>query len=80
MDHIKRIQKLNDLKNHPWFDKYFLKLSTKELDFMISFLNENQSLTRDEIQFKINRILLDKTLKPKKLLIINELLTVANGK
>lgn len=80
MENTDRLKKLEDLKKHPWFDKYFIKLSTKENEFMISFLKENQSLTRDEIQFKINRILLDKTFKPKKILIINELLTVANGK
>jgi hypothetical protein len=72
-----RLQKFNNLGNHPWFQKLTRRLTSKERLLAEAFISENEALGRAQFEFKLNRLFLDKE-KPKNWAIILELLMISN--
>lgn len=74
----KRLKKFESIKNDPWFGKIYSRLSTNEIELIRKFITENDSLNRSEFEFRLNRLFLDMTDKPKRWREITELLMISN--
>lgn len=75
---MNRIEAIESAFNHPFLKKGFIKLKKDEIEFCFSFIKENMDIDADKFEFKINRIFLDKEIKPKNWKIITELLSCSN--
>lgn len=73
-----RLEKLKSFKTHPWFKKLYVKLSNRDLKFMHETLIQFDHLSKDEYEFKINRLFLDVKDKPRYWKEIQELLANSN--
>jgi len=68
-----RLNNFLALEKHPWLKRSFIKLTKKELEICINFLNETKDISKDEFAIKTVRLFLDKE-KPKNWKFIEELL------
>ena len=73
-----RIQLFKSYRDHPWLRKTYSKLDENDLKIAVSFINENDGLSRGQFEIKLNRMFLDKE-KPKKWTHISELLICCNS-
>jgi len=74
-----RYQKMMNLNTHPWYSKYIPKLKQTEILFIQHFIESNNQLDRNDFQYKINRLFIDDSNRPKNHPLITEILTVING-
>lgn len=74
-----RLNKFFALKDHAWFGRYFSKLSNQDLILVQDFLSSTKDLGRDDLELAINRLFLDKSVKPKNWKLILELLSCSNS-
>lgn len=51
-----RLQRFNQLKEHPWIGREYARLKPEELDFCRAFINLQQDLSDDEFAFFVNRL------------------------
>lgn len=72
-----RLEKFRNLGKHPWFQRLISRLTRKEVLLAEGFLIENEALNRNDFDFKMNRLFLDKE-KPRNWAIILELLMISN--
>ena len=72
---MNRAESFLELKKHPYYARYYLKLSKAELGICFDFIAENGCLGANEWAFKVNRLYLGATDKPRNLSIITDLLT-----
>lgn len=72
-----RLEAFNSLQRHPWLGRVFMKLSDAEVKLCRDFILEHKNLTHDQFILKVNRMFLDKPVRPKNWTRIMELLTVA---
>lgn len=57
-----RLQKLEDLKRHPWLYKLFKKIKKDELDFIVELLTcHTGHMDKDEFQSFVNRMAINNT-------------------
>lgn len=74
----KRLENFLALEIHPWLGKSFKKLKKSDLEICFKFLKDFESLDKNDFEFKLNRLFLDKD-KPKNWMIISELLSNVNS-
>lgn len=74
-----RYDKLHSYSAHPWFSRYYNKLSTTDLKIINNFLYENRALGKDAFEKKVVRMFLDNPDRPRRWSIIIELLANANS-
>jgi hypothetical protein len=69
-----------NLENHPltMIQNGFKKLKRDELLIGINFIIQNDSLNKDDFEYKLNRLFMDKLEKPKNWTNILELLSITN--
>jgi hypothetical protein len=60
-----RSQALRNMKDHPMQRRLFEKLTKDELEFLETFVSENEFLNENDYAFKVNRLFLDQKDKPK---------------
>lgn len=72
-----------ELERHPlgMIKKDFKKLKKDEMELSLRFIEENSHLDRNDFEFKLNRLFLDKeNNKPKNWKIILQLLSMTNSR
>ncbi len=74
-----RLEAFLGLKNHAWLKKTYGKLSNKEIDFCVNFLNQTIADSDDQFASKAVRMFLDKD-KPKNWTLMEELLIACMAK
>lgn len=62
---MKRSDIFHSFIEHPIYVKMFNKLSTSEYEECLSFLKENEKLSKSEFTMKVNRWYLDSAKRPK---------------
>lgn len=72
---MSRLQKLEELKSHPYYAKYLLKLSQSEMQFCIDFIEQHNARSRSEFEYLVNRVFIGKPDKPKNWTLICEILS-----
>jgi hypothetical protein len=63
----------------PFYGRLMKKLSTADLDIILSFCENSISLDRNEFEHRANRFFMDRE-KPKNWKIISEILSVINAR
>jgi hypothetical protein len=76
---MKRKDQFHSYKNHPWLCRVFKKLTKADVLFCETYLAENDHLTKDDFQLKVNRLFMDDRNPPKAWKEIKELLTCTNS-
>lgn len=76
---MKRIAKLDALKDDPWYGRLVKRLKKGEMDLIRGFIATNDSLEVIPFEMASERWYLDDPKKPKNLSIMVELLLVANS-
>lgn len=74
-----RLEQFKGYKSHPWLKKAYAKMTKKDLEIAINFIESNHSLSPSEFEHKVNRMFIDKIDKPKNFTIILELLSCCNS-
>lgn len=74
-----RLNKFYSFKDHAWLKKSYSKLSNTSIELAEDFLRINESLNKDDFEFKVNRLFLDNSNKPKEWVVITELLSNSNS-
>lgn len=74
---MSRHDRFLDLKKHPWLGRSFAKLTGDDVNACLSFIKDNDGLSRPLFEMAVNRMFLDKA-KPRSWKYILELLTVCN--
>ncbi len=65
-------------KDHPWLKRVFKRLSEKDINFAMSFIDRHDSLGKGEFEKAVNRIFIDVE-RPKHYKEILELLSCSNS-
>lgn len=73
----KRLDKFKSFETHDWLGRLYKKLRKEEVEIAVNFLIQNADSSKDVFFFKINRMFLDNSNKPKNFLLIMELLSCA---
>lgn len=73
-----RLEKYDNFRAHPWFSRLFVKLKQADDSFCLDFIKQNEHLSKDDFEKKVNRVFIDKSDKPKNWKIILEILTCIN--
>ena len=69
------LNKLEELKSHPYYKNYFKKLRAEDLSYMSDFLKELESMTLEQRNLAVYRSAMRNN-KPKNWKIVEELLTI----
>lgn len=69
------------LAGHPWYSRHYRRMSTEDLEICTKFIDRHSRLSANEFEAQINRMFLDVTenCRPKKWVLIQELLSAANA-
>ena len=57
---MKRIEKFNKLREHPWYGKKFKQLTKANIQFCEDWLTEHEHLDRREFELASNRMVLNR--------------------
>lgn len=79
-----RLRKFHSLESHPWYNKYYKKLTKKDLQYCVDFIEKHNHLDFNDFTAKTNRMFLDMgfSLLPKsrqkRLVLLQELIFSSN--